>query len=207
MENLRAILRSLVGAGPAPTAITHEALLKEVISSFAAGNMQRFHQLLDANAEQVKSAFPAWTTPVPEQIMKDPVQLKQFGGAMVAMIQYFDAKGDSSLARMIESKDPTNAVSNWGQNLDQAQLLLDSSPRQTIKILEPYAVQFKGGQGTAADKYMPRTLGVLGVAYFKLGNPPRALAYLEQAKSYCERIGDQEGIDAYSANIDHVRGD
>ena len=195
-----------VYAGTASAAtMTDEKLFSLIFSDSRVNNTSELNKLLDENADQVKREFPKWLKNIPKEVLNNRERSNRYGNTIVAIIEHFNSKGDRSLSQISGASKPGNLLSTWGVTLYQAQKIVYSAPLKSIQLLEPYEREFKDSKGSGADKYMPKTLGVLGVAYFKIGNTSLAISYLERAKIYCELIGDKEGVQVYTDNLKQLK--
>jgi hypothetical protein len=58
--------------------------------------------------------------------------------------------------------------------------------------------------GTAIDDLLPKTFGLLGTAYYRAGDRNKAREYTLRAREHCARIGDEEGRDIYTRNLETI---
>ena len=56
----------------------------------------------------------------------------------------------------------------------------------------------------AVDAWLPKTYGLLGIAYYRAGHKERARAATSRAKELCARVDDREGVRIYAANLELI---
>jgi hypothetical protein len=70
-----------------------------------------------------------------------------------------------------------------------------------IARLERILVQMNGMAGPAADRWLPKTWGLLGTLYYHAGDRDKARAVTAEARAHCERLGDRRGVETYTRNL------
>jgi hypothetical protein len=58
-------------------------------------------------------------------------------------------------------------------------------------VLDERVVAARGSSGTAVDRYLPMTLGLIGQCRFHQGQATEAVAVFRQALEICERTGNR----------------
>jgi hypothetical protein len=72
---------------------------------------------------------------------------------------------------------------------------------QAIARLEQVLLDASAVADTATERLLPRTWGLLGTWYYHSGDHDRGRAITAEARDYCERIGDREGVETYTRNL------
>ncbi len=106
------------------------------------------------------------------------------------------------------SKGPadTNPIDRWIEDFGQAEALLSECRYdEGIGALEKLLHDMSKYQGNAADQFIPKILGLLGIGYFRQGQTEKGLEVTRQAYDLCKEAGDVEGADIYQANLEEMR--
>lgn len=181
-------------------------VLESLLEAAAKQDFKTLTQLCWKHQEEIRGSFAVWSK-VPEVVRKgDPATINRFAEGLIAIAQTFELNGDASLLSHLRGKDSGNPIIQWEADLIEAQSLLDSGKLMEA-ILMFQAILSKNAEllaGTAIDHYLPRTLGMLGAAYFKIGNKDKAVECMSKARSLCEKSGDTEGVAIYEGNLRHL---
>jgi hypothetical protein len=114
--------------------------------------------------------------------------------------------GDPSLAGMLAG-DPSDApVEVWNEQIAIATALSEQERfTDAVQVLSVLADRLAMMRGSAVDFYRPRVLGKLGIALYQAGEITRGRETTRQARDICEQLGDDEGVQAYDANLQNMR--
>lgn len=70
-----------------------------------------------------------------------------------------------------------------------------------IRRLEQVLLDASGMAEAATEMLLPKTWGLLGTLYYHAGDHDKGRAITAEARDYCERIGDREGVETYTRNL------
>jgi tetratricopeptide (TPR) repeat protein len=179
-----------------------DQLLATLIETVRAGDLKKLERICRANRETVIQNFPAWQK-VPEDVRQDPEKLNRYVPALITVAQLFDSRfGAPELLNALIGNEESNILIRWQNELAQAsQMMNELRYADASELLTNLLIDVRGNQGTGPDKYLPITLGSLGVCYFQSRQAEKAIPDLEQALEHCERSGDNEGVKTYLSNL------
>jgi hypothetical protein len=163
----------------------------------------RLTSLCSEHRDVIRDSFASWAA-VPDEIRKaTEAKRRRYVSALIAVARIFDANGDPSLLSGLRRDDADSPIIQWQRDLADAQSMLDGGrDLEAVALLERIvSTNSTLLGGTAVDRYLPMTLGMLGSAYHHLGNIDRATACMTRAKALCEAAGDQEGVAVYEGNL------
>jgi tetratricopeptide (TPR) repeat protein len=179
-------------------------LKQALITSYAAKDFERFSRLLNAQTAAIRRAFPHWLK-MPEEICQDPVAAQKYAEMLFTIASLFEKSGDNSLIQRLSAGDPTEP---WRRQMDAAQTHIDENrPNEAVALLRELLVSIGGPHGLSGpgvEGARIRALGRLGIALYHAGDRREAIAVTKQALELCRTIGDEEGIRAYTRNLEHV---
>jgi hypothetical protein len=154
--------------------------------------------------QAILAEFPNWRT-VPAEIRPDPIARDRYCQGLIAVASYFEQAGNPSLIALMVGDQTINPILEWERDLTSAQSLIDGGePRRAVELLQATLDRTKGLRGSGVDHNLPRTFGMLGVAFYRAGNTAKAVEFTRKAKMLCEELGDQEGIRVYTGNLQQM---
>ena len=116
--------------------------------------------------------------------------------------------GDNSMMARLLGREGDNILIEWQNALRRAWTDATSGHYMSaIHILEDMVERTRGLTGSGIDNLLPKTYGLLGTVYYLAGHRDTGRTYTVQAKEYCERIGDAEGIEVYSTHLRNIDAD
>jgi len=121
---------------------------------------------------------------------------------MFTVASMFERSGDASLMTRLRGASP---VERWDNDLTSAQTLIDERrPTEAVTLLKTVLDGIGEHRGSAVDYYRPRVLGKLGIALVHCGDRREAVKVTRQALELCRSLGDEEGVRAYTKNLDTI---
>jgi hypothetical protein len=176
-------------------------LRSQLIALVARKNLPGLAALVRERRQTVLAEFSDWTT-VPMTMRDDPQLLEQYGEMLLSVARIVEHEGDPSLVKMLEG-DPADApVETWNEQIAIAAALSDQGRfADAAQVLSVLADRLALMRGSAVDFYRPRVLGKLGVALYQSGDIARAREMTTLARDICAQLGDDEGVQAYEANL------
>ena len=182
---------------PGPPVDLREAL----IAAVTGNNKGELALLINANGAAIRKAFPEWTT-VPAEIRNDPDALQRYAQTMFSVATVFERSGDASLMTQLRGGNPT---ARWDADLATAQTLIDEMrATEAVTLLKAVLDSVEEVSGSAVDYYRPRVLGRLGIALVHSGDRREAVKVTREALELCRSLGDEEGVRAYTRNLDTI---
>ena len=101
-----------------------------------------------------------------------------------------------------DRRPETDLIARWRDALRASR---DEAARgeysTAITRLERILAAVSGGVGSGTNALLPRTWGLLGTLYYHAGDHDKARAITAEARDYCERIGDREGVETYTRTL------
>ena len=188
-----------------PTTASPPDLRSQLISLVARKDLPALAALVRQRRETVMAEFRDWTT-VPMAMKEDPQLLEQYGEMLLSVARIVEHDGDASLVKMLEG-DPADApVEIWNEQIAiAAALSAQARFADAAQVLSLLADRLALMRGSAVDFYRPRVLGKLGVALYQSGEIIRAREVTTQARDICQQLGDEEGVQAYDANLRNMQ--
>lgn len=181
-------------------------LRSALIAAVAREDWQGLAKLCEERQDEIRAGFPGWRT-VPEDVRRDPEAQGRYAKALIAVAQLFEQAGDGSLLAVLTGDSADNPIAVWQRDLRAAQALLDQGQfREAASLLQSSLKKSERLQGDAAEHYLPRLHGMLGVALFRAGDKAGGVASTRRAKELCEQAGDTEGVAVYAGNLHQMEG-
>ena len=178
-----------------------EDLLGQLIDGFRREDYKRLIVIINEHSAAIRAQFPSWTT-VPADIQNDPARVQEYVNILVAIARVFEKNGDRSLIDRLMKPDRSNPIIRWQQDLERARALTEAGGSvEAIPILRAIVEDMRSISGTAVDQLLPRALGSLGIAFVKTGQKMKAIEVTREALELCRKVGDDEGVRAYAANL------
>ena len=172
-----------------------------LIAACSAQKHAALAELINANAAAIRDSFPTWTK-VPAEIRNDPEALDRYAQTLFTVASVFERAGDASLMARLGAGNPT---SQWDAQLAAAQTLIDEKrASEAVALLKTVLASVNELTGSAVDYYRPRVLGRLGIALVHMGDKREAVTVTKAALELCRSRGDEEGIQAYTKNLDTI---
>ena len=179
-------------------------LRKALIEAADRQDWQSLAVLCEQNQQEIRESFSAWQQ-IPEPVRNDPDAQNRYCQGLLAVAQSFEQAGDRSLVALLIGNEADNPIMTWEEDLVAAQSLIDDGrPTEAAESLQSVLAKIAGLKGTAVEHYLPRTCGMLGVAYFRAGDRLKAAEFTKKAKVLCEELGDEEGVAVYGRNLQHM---
>lgn len=180
-------------------------VLESLLEAAERRDFEKLALLCGKHQAEIRQSFLAWSK-VPEIVRKDPAATNRYAQGLIAIAQIFENNGDASLLSHLMGTSGENPLSQWQSDLAEAQSLIGKNMHaEAIVLLEAVLSKNENLQGgTAIEFYLPRTLGILGTAYFRSGKNEKAIECMTKAKSLCEESGDAEGVVTYEGNLQHL---
>jgi len=181
-------------------------LRTQLVTLVARKDLNGLARVVRERRETIAGEFGDWLT-VPMTMKEDPALLEHYGEMLLSVARIVDHDGDSSLLKMLEG-DPANApVETWNEQIAVAASLSEQQRfAEAAQVLGALADRIGTLRGSAVDFYRPRVLGKLGIACYQAGDLERARAATRQARDICRQLGDEEGVQAYEANLANMGG-
>jgi hypothetical protein len=184
--------------------LSDDQLRTALFDAAASGDTRKVESLVSRHRERVAALFPSWTT-VPAEVRSDPHRRKWWAEGAIGVAEAAARFGDNSMMARLLGREGDNILIAWQNALRSA--LTDSTSghyMSAIHILEDMLEQTRGLTGSGVDDLLPKTYGLLGTVYYLAGNRDTGRTYTVKAKEYCERIGDVEGVEVYSAHLRNI---
>jgi tetratricopeptide (TPR) repeat protein len=179
-----------------------EDLLAALIDRFEREDYDSLVRLINQNSAAIRERFPS-RKKVPEGIRNDSVAVDRYARTLLWVSTVFERSGDPSLMGLLTGSPGQNPIVQWQEEVKRAESLVDQGHApEAIAILRATLDNMRGVTGTAVDSLRPRVLGRLGIALAKSGNRTEAISVTREALELCRQAGDDEGVQAYSTNLD-----
>jgi hypothetical protein len=135
----------------------------------------------------------------------DQQALASYGEMLITVARLFEQQGEDGPMASLRGDPVANPIEGWNTQVAAAQQLTDQGRHaEAAAILSALLATMEGIRGSAIDFYRPRVLGKLGVALYQAGDVGRAMAVTAEARDFCRSIGDEEGVSAYTTNLENM---
>jgi hypothetical protein len=152
-----------------------------LFDSVASGDTRKVESLVRQHSVRPAALFPLWTI-VPAQVRSDPLRTKWWVEGALGIAKAAAQFGDNSMMARLLGPPGDNIIMAWQNALRSA---LSEANRDSyilaILILEDIMERTKGLTGSAVDDLLPKTYGMLGAAYSRVGDRDMGRAYTEKA--------------------------
>jgi tetratricopeptide (TPR) repeat protein len=179
------------------------ALRDAVITAASSKDFATLATLCKANTQAIRGSFEDWLI-CPAEIKDNAAAMQRYVEGLFLVATLFKQLGDETLMRAITTPDE-NPMSGWEGDLKEAERLVEAGhPAGAATLLEATLASTEGMRGTGIDHYRPRILGRLGIALYRAGDWRRGADATRRALALCKEAGDEEGVRAYTANLDVI---
>ena len=177
-------------------------LRQSLFDAIAAHDNARFVELVNGHAATILACFASWAT-VPVAVRADPAALQVYANGLIVLAETFANGGRPELMTILRGGGGrANPIERWQSSFAEADAHAQSGRhRDAIAILETMLREFAGSTGTAIDAYRPKVLGMLGMAYYRIGDLSNAALRTREARDDCRRTNDAEGERIYEGNL------
>ena len=184
-----------------PATSAPQDLRTQLVTLVARKDLNGMARLVRERRETIVAEFSDWLT-VPLSMKDDPALLEHYGDMLLSAARIVEHDGDPSLVQMLEG-DPQDApVESWNEQVGIAAALSQQGRfGDAAQVLASLAERLVQLRGSAVDFYRPRVLGKLGIAFYQAGDVERAIEATGQARDICRQLGDEDGVQAYEANL------
>jgi tetratricopeptide (TPR) repeat protein len=184
--------------------LADDELRDQLFDAVAASDIYTVRKVTKRHRERVIALFPTWRT-LPSAVRSDPDQAKFWAEGLIGVASVVAESGDGSLMAQLQEPAGKNPVVSWQNAISAAQAAMDTADHSSaISLLEKALEDSKGLTGTAVDDLLPKTYGLLGAAYLRAGNNEKARSFTLKAKEYCVRVGDAQGTEIYTKNLETI---
>lgn len=185
--------------------MTPDDLRRALFDAIAAQDNARFVELVNGHTATILASFATWAV-VPVEVRTDPAALPIYANGLIALAEIFANGGHPELMEILRGagRGP-NPIERWQASFREADAHVKAGRhRDAIAILETMLREFGGTTGTAIDAYRPKVLGMLGMAFFRIGDLSSAARRTREALEDCRRTNDAEGERIYVGNLEVI---
>ncbi len=177
-------------------------VLASLITAAAANDNSALVRLVQEHEEIIRREFPRWQK-LPADVAEDQAATARYANALVKIASTFEAAGDVSLMQELRGPADQNPIEELARTIEAADALIEANrAAEAVEMLNTLLGDMDHAQGTAVTRYRPMVLGRLGIAFHHTGDTRRAIEVTREARDLCAKAGDQEGIDAYTRNVE-----
>lgn len=180
-------------------------LLDLAIEAVSSNDEAVIGEFCSKYSEEIKKEFHNWKT-APEKYRKSEQAIQKYGNSVVYIAQHFLKNGDSDLMKILSSSRTENPTEKWPRELQKAQAYIDENKlSDAIVLIKNIITEVEGMLGgTGIEYYLPRSYGLIGMAYVKSNDLKLAVESMQKARDLCEKYGDLEGYNIYNNNLDSI---
>jgi hypothetical protein len=171
-------------------------LLDSLIAAFSAQQYELMVKLINENTETIRERFPQWVK-APEEIRNDPEAMGRYVRTLHIVASLFERAGDDTLMTRITGGDEFNQKA--------AKALTDEGRgAEALTLLETGLSRLDETSGPGVQHIRAQLIGAMGLALLATGDRRAAERVTREALHLCESLGDEDGIRAYTHNLDHI---
>jgi tetratricopeptide (TPR) repeat protein len=174
-------------------------LLDALIAAYSAKDYGAMVPLINDNSEAIRRGFGGWMKG-PSEITEDPAAIARYAEMLHLIATLFERSGDRSLVEQLQAGNP---LRDWNDRVAAAQALIDQGrAHEAVALLKVVLDELEADTTIKMDNYRPRILGRLGIALANAGDKREAVAVTRRALELCRALGDDEGVRAYTTNLE-----
>jgi len=157
--------------------------------------------LINRNSDDIRHSFHDWLK-LPADVAQDPVAIQSYVDTLGLIARLFERSGDSSLIQQMQGGNPLH---DWQQRVEAAQASLDQGrAHEAVALLKGVLDELDADGTIVRSNFRPMVLGRLGAALVKAGDKREAFAVTRQALELCQTLGDEQGVQVYTANLQTI---
>lgn len=169
----------------------------------ANGPRDSFDSLCRRKRTRIRDDFAGWLR-IPDELR---ARAEWYAQGLIAVAAWFEARGDRKLLTLLRGDPRDNPLERWQLDFAEAQTYLErGAADEAVAVLTPVIAGMRDLSGSGVDHWLPRMLGLVGLAYHRLGERDQAIAATSEALLLCQQLGDREGATTYRANLDVIAG-
>jgi hypothetical protein len=177
-----------------------DELFEALRSACKGEHWDLFADLCNRHAQLILDCFATWRGTLPA--LDDRTALNDHAHTFVTIATAFKNAGRPELWEQLTGNEHSNPILLWQSDYERAESLVQQDEcGSAIALLTRCLEAYCAAVGSAADHFLPRTHGLLGVAYFNTGDLGKAREHTEAALSACRRLEDVEGMETYSRTL------
>ena len=172
-----------------------------LIAASSAQDFETLTTLINRNSDDIRRSFHEWLQP-PAEVVKNPAAIQSYGATLNLVARLFERSGDSSLIQQMHGGNP---LYDWQRRVEAAEAILDQGrAHEAVALLKGVLDGLDADKTIALTNFRPMVLGRLGAALVKAGNKREAIAVTRQALELCRTLGDEQGVQVYTSNLQAI---
>ena len=180
---------------------TPDTVLAALLSAHRIEDRQRLVSLCADHEGIIVSSFAAWR----KVAGIDRPELDHYVDTLVTVAEVFAGNGQPQLKALLVGGETPNPLDRWSQVFTESQILVSEGRcSEVIAPLKEWLGIMQEASGSGVDDLLPKTHGLLGIAYYEMGLLENAVDHTKTALSMCELIGDTDGVAIYAANLQQM---
>jgi hypothetical protein len=190
-----------------PSSSAPPDLRTRLVTLVSRKDLNGLARLVREQRPAIVSEFGDWLR-VPGTMKDDQALLEHYGEMLLSVARIVEHDGDGSLLKMLEGDPHDSPIESWNEQMATAASLSEHGRyAEAVQVLQSLAARMDTMRGSAVDFYRPRVLGKLGIALYQTGELAAARDATRQARDICRRLGDEDGVQAYEANLANMGGE
>lgn len=181
-----------------------DLLRKDLFDALEIKDNKTFAYLCRKHEKQIIQNFKMWLT-IPEPITNDTDAVKRYGMKLLHIAKHFENKGNKTLVELLMKKDNRNPFIRWNEAHSKVDKLIDNQKNnEAVQILLPLLHEMQSKKGIGIERYISKTVGMMGICYFNMKKHQRAIVSSERAFELCMRHNDIDGALIYASNLEAI---
>jgi hypothetical protein len=178
----------------------------ELFNAIKSRNMKLVESLINTYDEVIRHEFPRWKV-ITEDVRRNSKWEEWYMNGLIGLADVYKQCGISSLIDQLVGNQENNPIVKWQKIMVESQKALDDNkPGVVLTLLEPIIKEMLQVSGTAVDEFLPICHGMVGAAYFKMGDIEDAITETTKALEKCKINKDKNGIQTYTNNLKMISG-
>jgi hypothetical protein len=180
--------------------MTPRELFAQIRDAFVRQDDTRLASLCNENLEEIVENFGSWLR-VPEEIRSDRAAVDAWVQSLILIAQMFEGAGFPELMQQLSGRG-NNPIDHWTSAFAKAhQLVKTGQYQEAVALLRSCVPEIHEASGDFVDEMRPKMYGLIGKALFAGADADEGKRFTQMALDDCRRVGDEEGVRAYSSNL------
>ncbi len=181
-----------------------DLLRKALFDALEIKDNKAFAHLCKKHEKRILQNFKLWLT-IPEAITNNTDAVKYYGMKLLHIARHFEDKGNKTLVELLMKNDNRNPFIRWNEAHSRVDELIDNQKNnEAVQILQTLLNDMQSKKGIGIERYISKTIGMLGICYFNMKKHHRAISSSEKAFELCMRSNDIDGALIYAANLETI---
>jgi|GEM_PF-4240947 len=179
------VFNKFFGSKSSKEPTTGPELLRLLLKVTQRGSYVQLEECCEKHADLIRASFPEWKTVPPEYREREAAE--SYFNMMLAVAQYFEEEGDSSLMEILDVNEANALFAGWEMALEDAGLLIQEGKNdEAIAMLKILEEELKTMIGSGSEIALAVLHVRKGLAYLGKGETAQARTSLMLGYKACQ---------------------